>query len=184
MKRYFYIADSLDDLEVVERDLESGGMIDPQIHVLSRDDAGATEHHLHQVHSLLRQDTIHSGEVGALIGLGISALSVVIAYFSGLPESIGWVPFAFLSVILLGFFTWEGGLFGIQVPNTQYRRFTKALDEGRHMLIVDVEPQQEKLVEQVIGSHPDIKAAGTGRATPRWFVRWQQRWHDFLQWAP
>src|SRR5690606_41542694 len=36
MKRYFFIADSLDDLEIVERNLESGGVLDPQIHVLDR----------------------------------------------------------------------------------------------------------------------------------------------------
>lgn len=184
MKRYFFIEDSLDDLEMVERDLLAGGLMAPQLHVLSRDDDGATRRHLHQVHSLLRQDTIHAGEIGALIGFGISALSVVIAYFSGLPQSIGWVPFICLSVVLLGFFTWEGGLFGIQVPNSQYHRFSKALDEGRHMLIVDVETDQERLLQHVVAAHPNMKAAGTGRATPRWFVRWQQRWHDFLQWAP
>lgn len=184
MKRYFFMEDNLDDLEAVERDLLAQGLLEPQIHVLSQDDAGATEHHLHQVHSLLRQDTIHAGEVGALIGLAVSALSIVIAYFSGLPDTIGWVPFAFLSIILLGFFTWEGGLFGIQVPNSQYRRFTKALDEGKHMLIVDVDPVQENVLRDVLTAHPRLVPAGTGRASPRWFVHWQQRWHDFLHWAP
>jgi hypothetical protein len=184
MKRYFFLEDDLDDLEKVERDLLARGMLNAQIHVLSKDDAGATEHHLHQVHSLLRQDTIHSGEIGALIGLGISALSVVAAYLSGLPESIGWVPFIFLSVILLGFFTWEGGLFGIQVPNSQYRRFTKALDDGKHMLIVDVDADQDGLMRDVLSAHPRLIPSGTGSASPRWFVRWQQRWHEFLQWAP
>ncbi len=184
MKRYFFMEDNLDDLEAVERDLLENGLLDSQIHVLSQDDAGATEHHLHQVHSLLRQDTIHSGEVGALIGLCISALSVAVAYLSGLPQSIGWLPFVFLSVILLGFFTWEGGLFGIQVPNSQYRRFTTALEEGKHMLIVDVDPGQEELLKSVFAAHPRLVPAGTGNSAPRWFVRWQQRWHDFLQWAP
>jgi hypothetical protein len=87
-------------------------------------------------------------------------------------------------VILLGFFTWEGGLFGIQVPNSQYRRFTTALEEGKHMLIVDVDPGQEELLKSVFAAHPRLVPAGTGNSAPRWFVRWQQRWHDFLQWAP
>lgn len=184
MKRYFFMEENLDDLEAVERDLLARGMLAPQIHVLSQDDAGASERHLHQVHSLLRQDTIHAGEIGALIGLALAVLSVAVAYFSGLPAGIGWVPFIFLSVILLGFFTWEGGLFGIQVPNSQYRRFTQALAEGRHLMIVDVEPGQENLLREVLSMHPRLAPAGTGRAAPRWFVQWQQRWHDFLRWAP
>lgn len=184
MKRYFFIEDSLDDLELIERELLSRGILDPQIHVLSQDDAGMTEHHLHQVHSLLRQDVIHSGEIGALVGLVISALSIVIAYFSGLPESIGWMPFAFLSVILLGFFTWEGGLFGIQVPNSQFRRFEGALKDGKHLLFVDVDRGQEYMLQQVLNAHPHVKPEGTGIGAPRWFMRWQQRWNDFVQWAP
>jgi hypothetical protein len=184
MKRYFFIEEKLDNLEIVEQELLSRGMLEAQVHVLSQDEAGASEHHLHQVHSLLRQDVIHSGEIGALIGLAVSAVSIAIAYFSGLPESIGWTPFIFFSVVLLGFFTWEGGLFGIQVPNSQYRRFDGALKAGKHLLIVDVDEKQEQLLKRVIDAHPHLKAVGTGIAAPRWFVRWQQRWHDFLQWAP
>ena len=95
---FFYIDDNLDHLEALERELLVAGIPAPQIHVLSHDDAGATQHHLHQVHSLLRQDTIHSGEIGALIGLGISALALALGWLGGLPEHIGWVPFGFLCV--------------------------------------------------------------------------------------
>lgn len=184
MKRYFYIDDDLDHLETLERELLAAGISAPQIHVLSQDDAGATQHHLHQVHSLLRQDTIHSGEIGALIGLGISALALALGWLGGLPEHIGWVPFGFLCVVLLGFFTWEGGLIGIQVPNSQFRRFANALAQGRHLLIIDAEPAQEKPLRTVVARHPGLEAAGTGTAAPRWLVHWQRRWQDFLQWAP
>ena len=145
MKRYFFMANDLGHLESVERELLARGMVAPQIHVLSQDDAGATQHHLHQVHSLLRQDTIHSGEIGALIGLALAALAFAIGYLTGLPAQIGWVPFVFLCAVLLGFLTWEGGLFGIQMPHAQFRRFSNALAQGRHLLIVDVEPAQAGL---------------------------------------
>jgi len=184
MKRYFFIEDDLDDLELIERQLLSSGMLRPQIHVLSQDDAGVSEHHLNEVHALLRQDIIHSGEIGALIGLVVSAVSILLAYFSGLPESIGWMPFAMLSIVLLGFFTWEGGLFGIQVPNSQFRRFEDALRAGKHLLLVDVDRGQEYIMQQVLSAHPHVKPEGTGVAAPRWLVRWQQRWSNFLQWAP
>lgn len=184
MKRYFYLDDSLDDLELVERALLERGLPSPQVHVLSNDDAGATQHQLHQVHSLLRQDTIHSGEIGALIGLAVAAIALALAWFSGLTAQLGWAPMAFVALILFGFVTWEGGLLGFQMPNSQYRRFAKALADGQHMLIVDVEPAQERLLRGILAANAHLRPAGTGRAAPRWLVRSQQRWIEFLRWAP
>ena len=184
MRRYFFVDDNLDHIELIERKLVARGMLRSQVHVLSQDDTGMTLHQLNEVHSLLRQDVIHSGEIGALIGLVIAILSVAVAYVSGLPNTIGWMPFVLFMVILLGFFTWEGGLFGIQVPNSQFRRFGDALRAGRHVLFVDVDRGQEYLLQQVLADHPHMKPEGTGIAVPRWLVRARQRWSDFLQWAP
>jgi hypothetical protein len=184
MKRYFFLEDNLDDLELIERKLIARGFSRPQIHVLSRDDAGVNGRYVNDVHPLLRQDTIHSGEIGALIGLGIAVLSVAIAWLSGMPETIGWAPFLMLSLVLLGFFTWEGGLFGIQMPNSRYRHFDEALHAGKHLLVVDVDQGQEYTLQQVLDAHPQVKAAGTGVASPRWLLRWQERWSQFVQWAP
>lgn len=184
MKRHFFMESRLDQLEKVQQDLLANGLNEPQIHVLSRDDAGVVRHHLHEVHSLLRQDVMHSARVGAMFGLAISALSITVAYASGLPETLGWVPFVCLSLVLLGFFVWEGGLFGIQVPNAQFQRFEEALQAGQHMLIVDIEPGQEAVLRQMLNSHPGLKPAGMGLAAPSWLVRGQQRWQDFVHWAP
>lgn len=140
MKRYYFIDRSLEDLRAVEDELERSGVDACQMHVLSHDDATVSRLGLNEVHDFLKKDIVHAGERGALLGLIVSAVSIVIAWLSGLPETIGWVPFAFLSVILLGFFTWEGGFLGIQLPNSRFRRFEKALRHGRHVFLVDVKP--------------------------------------------
>lgn len=184
MKRYYFIDDSLDDLKLVEDELEARGVNQPQIHVLSGDDAGVATHGLNEVHSFLKKDVVHSGEIGALIGLVLSLLSIVIAYFSGLPDVIGWIPFAFLSVILLGFFTWEGGLFGIQEPNKRFRQFHDALRDGKHVFLVDVDPKQEDILKQILDRHPQLRPAGTGVSAPGWVIAAQQKWRSFLQSAP
>ena len=44
MRRHYYISDDLDDLKSIETELESNGITTPQIHVLSRDDAGLQAH--------------------------------------------------------------------------------------------------------------------------------------------
>ena len=143
MKRHYYISDDLDDLEIVERDLEAAGVSTPQIHVLSEDDAGLDEHHLHKVEAVLKKDVVHGTELGAVVGVIAAAAVLSIAYFSGLTETYTWVPAIFLSVIVLGFCTWEGGLIGIQEPHVDFRRFQEDLKAGKHVLFVDVDPEQE-----------------------------------------
>ncbi len=184
MKRYFYISNDLDDLEALEKELEAEGVLTPQIHVLSKNDAGLEQHHLHEVHDFMKKDVVHSTLKAALIGLGVSVLAILLAYASGLPDVVGWVPFIFLSIILLGFCTWEGGMWGIQEPNSRFRQFQEALQQGKHVFVVDAETEQQAMIKEVTGRHPKLKFAGTGTPAPHWAVMWQQRWKQFLHWAP
>lgn len=184
MKRFFYISDDLDDLESLENQLEDKGIYTPQIHVLSRDDAEVERHHLHEVHDFMKKDVVHTTMRGALMGLGLAMLVIVISYASGLPDVVGWVPFIFLSLILLGFCTWEAGMWGIQEPNSRFRQFQEALQQGRHVFFVDIDPEQEALLKQVLHQHPKLEFAGTGSPAPRWIVMAQQKWREFVHWAP
>ena len=43
-----------------------------------------------------------------------------------------------LALVLFGFCAWSGGLYGIQVPNRDFKRFEAQLREGRHVFVVDV----------------------------------------------
>lgn len=177
MLRHYFISDSLDDLEVFEEQLEAGGISTPQIHVLSRNDAEVHKHqHLHEVESFTKKDIVHSTVRGAVVGLCGSVLVLVVAYFAGWTETaVGWIPFIFLAVVVLGFCTWEGGLFGIQTPNYNFARFEKALNDGKHIFFVDLEPNQEAVLEKVLKSHPRLEAAGTGAATRHWLIALQQK---------
>ena len=184
MKRQYFISDDLDDLEIVERDLESAGVTTPQIHVLSEDDSGVESHHLHEVEAVLKKDVVHGTELGALVGVIAAAAILILAWLSGLTETYTWVPAIFLSVIVLGFCTWEGGLIGIQEPHTDFRRFQDDLHQGKHILFVDIDPEQESTLRNVVNQHPKLKDAGEGGSTPRWVVGAQQKFTRFMQLAP
>ncbi len=182
MTRHFFISTDLDDLERLEGDLEAAGVVTPQIHVLTLDDRGAeNHHHLHQVTSLMKKDIIHSTIVGAVIGLCMSALVLLVVYAAGWTESAaGWLPFIFLAIIVLGFFTWEGGLLGIETPNVHFKRFAAALESGKHVFFVDLEPGQAKVLKDALKKHSTVEAAGTGHAAPHWIVFWQHRLKRFF----
>jgi hypothetical protein len=180
MNRHYYISDNLNDLEIVEYELEASGINSEQIHVLSEKVADVVEHHLHEVNSLMKQDAVHSGEIGAVVGAPLAVLVLGGAYWMGWTESpAGWVPFIFLAIVVFGFCIWEGGLFGIQVPNAHFRNFKQTVEEGKHIFFVDVEPAQESVLDRVIEHHPTLKVAGTGAAAPHWTVAWQHKWHQF-----
>ena len=176
MKRHFYVTDDLDDLDRIEEELESSGVHRPQIHVFSRNDAAVDTHdHLHNIESVFKKDLVHGTLVGIWLGIVLAVLVLVATAFSDLPEEYTWTPFVMLAVVLLGFCAWSGGLYGIQVPNREFRRFEPQLRAGRHVFIVDVDPEQEARLARVVQRHPQLKLAGTGKAPPRWIVMGKHR---------
>ena len=180
MKRHFYISDDLDDLDQIEEELETSGVHRPQIHVFSKDDAGVETHdHLHNIEAVLKQDVVHGTIVGALIGAALFVLVLVVTAVFGWADAYSWWPFIFLAVVLLGFATWSGGLYGIQVPHKDFKRFESQLRDGKHVFIVDVDPEQEDRLNRVISGHPRLQLAGTGAATPRWVVMGQHHVREF-----
>jgi hypothetical protein len=180
--RHYFISDDLDDLERLEEQLEAGGVENPQIHVLSHDDVGVANHmHLHAVQSLLQRDLVHSLEAGAVVGLLGVVLVLGGAYLLNLPDQIiGWVPYIFLSIVVFGFCTWEGGLIGIQKPNYHYKRFEDALNEGQHVFIVELDPDQEIDLARVLKDHPKLIEKGTEVGTPHWVFAWLHWLHAFI----
>ena len=183
--RHYYVSDNLDDLEKIEEELESRDVTVTQIHVLSENDAEVEHHHhLHAVTSVMKQDLIHSTEVGAAIGVVAAALVLLVVYFLNWAETVGWVPFIFLSIVVLGFCTWEGGLYGIQVPNKKFMRFEGDLHKGKHVFFVDIESRQESVLDEVLKDHPKLKPSGTGGATLGWWLQLQCNWRAFRKVFP
>jgi hypothetical protein len=180
MKRHFYISDDLDDLDRIEDELESSGVHRPQIHVFSRDDTGVDTHdHLHNINSILKKDVIHGTLVGASVGAVLFALVLLFTAFFGWAEAYSWWPYFFLAAVMLGFATWLGGLYGIQEPHKDLKRFESQLRQGKHVFIVDVDQEQENNLDRIVSAHPGLQLAGTGTATPRWIVFGQYNVKEF-----
>lgn len=185
MQRHYYVSDDLNDLEAVEQELESSGLSSPQIHVLSENDAEVEKHHLHAIESVLKQDVVHSTQLGAVVGIIGAALILGLTYaMQWHTTAAGWLPFGFLAVIVLGFCTWEGGLVGIQIPNYQFKRFQALLKQGKHVFFVDVNTQQYEVLREVVERHSSLTFAGTGDATPSWVVKGQDKFSSAMKVLP
>ncbi len=184
MRRHYYVGTDLQEISRVERELEDAGMSVHQIHVLSDDDAAVERAHLNEVEAVLRKDVVHGTERGAVLGVIGAAVVLLLFWVSGLTETYTWIPAIFLAVVVLGFCTWEGGLIGIQAPHTDFARFHDTLASGGHVLLVDIEPGQEALLQRVVAGHPALQAAGEGSPTPGWVIGARRKWSRFLELAP
>ena len=185
MNRHYFITDDLDDLQLAVAELKQGGLSDPQMHVLSRDDAAVDTHpDLTPVEAVLKKDVVRGTEIGAVIGVAGAGLVLATAYFSGVTAAVGWVPFLFLAIVVLGFCTWEGGLFGIQESHADFSRFQKQLDKGKHVFFVDQPGDKERLLNEVVERHPKLRPAGKGSATPELVVQARKKFSHAMQTLP
>ena len=183
MKRFYYISDNLDDLEQIEHQLEAGGIARPQIYLLSNDDVGLENRDVNRVASFLKTDLIHAGEIGALLGLAIAAVILLISYFSGIAAQVGWAPFIFLAIVGFGFATWEAGFIGMQTPNVHFARFEEALGQGRHVLFVETDREDQRKLKAVIKQYPSLERAGTEVTHTRALMVLLKYWERFRNWA-
>jgi len=180
MKRHYFVSNDLGGLESIEVELERCGIHKPQIHVLSKDDTAVAHHkHLHNIEAVFKQDVVNGMMLGAMFGLLAATVVMTIGLISELPATYTWTPFYFLALIMFGFLTWSGDFYGIQTPHKDFRHFQKALDQGKHIFIVDVDPSQEAIIQQIQLKHPHLSDAGTGISTPRWVVMGQQNFKSF-----
>lgn len=185
MLRHYYITDSLEDLAEVEQSLLNEGFMDSQIHVLSEQDAEVARLQLHEVESVLKKDVIHSTKIGAVVGIILALITLLFAYFMNWFNSpSGWLPFVFLSIIIIGFCTWEGGFIGIQTDNINFRRFKRLVNNGKHLLFVDIERQQKNTLIEVVKHYPSLQAQGTGDASPHWVVYGRDKYQMFMKSMP
>lgn len=172
MRRHYFMSRDLDDLERFEVELERQGISTEQIHCLTIDDTSAgNRRNLNDVAALMKKDWVRAGTYGLVLGLVVAFVVLMVAYLGGWTKTpAGWVPFIFLAIIALGFFTWEGGLWGIQTPNVRFKQFEEELRAGRHVFFVDVSADEDSIVADTAKSYPKVQAAGMGTANPRWFV--------------
>lgn len=170
MKRVYYASENLDELQQVEQELEQEGVPAEHMHVLSREEATAEEKDLKPVSSLLQRDTIHMGLRGALIGLALCTAVWFGSHTLGLHEPAGTVPFLLLSLMVLGFCTWEGGMIGMHRTNYKFERFKEVLKQGSHVFYVDCTARETASIRSVLSHHPRVRRMGEGSSTINPFV--------------
>jgi hypothetical protein len=169
VKRYYFVSDDLKDLALIETELQMCGISPLQMHLVSEAEGEAERLGLHQVSSVFKRDIIQSMLTGFMIGLLVSAVLMLISMAIGLESTRDWTILGVICLFIVGFCTWEGGLFGIQVPNRHFRRFARALKQGRHLFFVDLDKKQRSNLDAIVKKHSHLKSVGRGAGEWDWW---------------
>ncbi|MFT5805870.1 MAG: tetrahydromethanopterin S-methyltransferase subunit F [Moritella dasanensis] len=182
MLRHYYIIDSLDELEMIEHELQSLGIDKGQIHTLTNDDKSLGKHYLYQVDNSLKKGLIKSGDIGAAIGIMFAITILLLTYIQGwYLGPLGGMPIIMFALMVLVFCTWEGDHIDIQLPNINSKVFKQSLENGKTILFIDLEQQQELTVNKIMLSHPMLKPEGITTTTPEWLLQQQKKFRSLLK---
>ena len=163
MKRRYFVTDDLDSVENIETELKDAGFDDLQIHVVSSNEAEADKLQLNEVNSILKKDILRSGFKGAVIGLILAAVALLIGVLFNAQTFSQWIPYLVVAAILFGFATWEGGFIGIQEPNAVLKHFHPYLKAGKHILFVDTKGKQEKALVDIVETYKGVSEINHSR---------------------
>ncbi|WP_281645487.1 hypothetical protein [Parendozoicomonas sp. Alg238-R29] len=152
MKQHHYMFDSLDDLQRACCDLEDIGVAHESLHVVHKNRASVEKRYLNGVGELEETDLIHTGLRGFLFGVIASTFSGLLTWNWFGTHELGGVITGFVCFVTLGFFTWVGGLVGINHDNWRLSPYHDMLDHGKGLLLVDLWPQQEMEVTRLMAA--------------------------------
>jgi len=165
MKCLYYLAPTLDSTHRISDDVHSVGVSDFFLHVITRDEAGLQERHIHSSNYLETLDLLRDGFIGSAIGVipglvGIALLRYFEPFGPGVPSL---VYVAMVGAAML-FGAWEGGLTGMASENRKLADFHRDIQAGRYLILIYAAEAHEASVRAMMDArHPGAELAAIDR---------------------
>jgi hypothetical protein len=163
MKCLYFLAPTLASTHDITDDLHAAGVEDFYLHVITKDESGLKQQHIHSSNYLETLDVVRDGFIGAALGFIIGLIGIaLLMYFQPFGDHVQ-VP-TFVYVILVGvatlFGAWEGGLTGIETENKKLTRFHDDIEAGKYLILVYVRKHREEAVRRMMQErHPEAQLA-------------------------
>src|SRR5262245_43003416 len=141
MKCIYYLTSTLKSTHDVSDDLHEVGVRDFYLHVITKDESGLKQQHIHSSNYLETLDIVRDAFIGASIDFVAGLIGVgLLMYFDPFGPAVE-VP-TFVYAILVGaatlFGAWEGGLAGIGTENKKLAKFHDDIAAGKYLILVYV----------------------------------------------
>jgi hypothetical protein len=131
------------------------------IHVVAKE--GTAMGDLPEANLLQKSDFIPAMERGLAVG-GITGVLAGIAAVTFPPAGLVLGGGAILGTSLAGagFGAWISGMIGMDVPNSQIKKFEEAIEKGEVLMMIDIPKTRVEEIEALVQQHhPDADMGGT-----------------------
>jgi hypothetical protein len=165
MKCFYYLVPTLTDTQQVSDDLHQVGIDDFYIHIVSTNESGLIQHHLHSSNYIETRDFVRLGFLGAATGICLGVLGCALMWRFQ-PFGPDLQPFVYAIMVMAAalFGAWEGGLIGIGSENKKLTRFHDDIVAGRYLILLYVRKAQEETVQKMmVAQHPEVELGAIDR---------------------
>lgn len=165
-RRLYVICPDLKAAQQTMNDLLLARIDEGHIHVLAR--RGAPMEGLHEANVLQKTDLVHGAELGLVIGGACGlVLGAVLVFVPLLGVQLQLVTILITVPGGALFGTWASSMAAASVPNTKLLVFSKDIDEGRYLMMVDVPFRRVKEIQTLLHDrHPEDKDDGVESSIP------------------
>jgi hypothetical protein len=161
MNCFYYLAPTLDSTHQVSDDLHAAGVKDFFVHVISKDEHGLGEQHIHSSNYLETLDIVRDGFIGAALGFIVGLIGAgFVRYVEPIGPGLPNIVYVMIVAVLTLFGAWVGGLTGIASENKQLRKFHQEIEDGKYLILIYARKRQGPAIEALMRArHPETELA-------------------------
>jgi len=165
MNCLYYLAPTLVTTRQVSDDLHAAGINDFFLHVVTRDESGLKQEHIHSSNYLETRDLIRDGLLGAAYGAAAGVVGAgLLKFFEPFGPDVPSVVYAVLVVVVTMFGAWVGGLTGIASENRKLLKFHDDIEAGKYLILIYARKRQGEAVKAMMrAKHPEAELVAVDR---------------------
>lgn len=159
MKCLYYLTPDLDSTHQVSVDLHAAGIKDFFLHVVSKDESGLKQQHIHSSNYLETLDIVRDGLIGAGIGMVVGFIGAwLLMVFQPFGPDVPAIVYVMVVALATMFGAWEGGLTGIATENKKLRKFHRDIEAGKFLILIYAWKEEEATVKAMMRTrHPEAE---------------------------
>jgi hypothetical protein len=165
MNCLYYLAPSLVSTRQVSDDLHAAGVKDFFLHVVTKDESGLKQEHIHSSNYLETRDLVRDGLLGAAYGaIGGLIGAGLLKYFEPFGPDVPLVVYVIVVVVVTMFGAWVGGLTGIASENRKLLKFHDDIEAGKYLILIYARNRQGQAVKTMMNErHPEAALVAVDR---------------------
>jgi hypothetical protein len=166
MRRIYFLVPDIDTARKVVDELLLARVEERHMHLVAKE--GTPMEDLPEATFLQKTDFVPALEKGLAIG-GATGVLAGLAAITFPPAGLVLGGGAVLAIALAGagVGAWVSSMIGASIPNSRIKEFTKAIEQGEVLMLVDVPKAKVEAIEEMVKQHhPEAEIEGTEPTIP------------------